>query len=147
MHSLSESVISPPHSYTTYKKYISRSFLTRWVSPVHLRRLLASATAPPTDLTQFIKSQTAYISQYYANIKWELPEAEVYRILKDTKKIIMATDGGAIAFKRSLEFVITDAKHKVLISCYGHTIGHNPLSFRTESSMFLAVLRIVLLIA
>ena len=55
---------------------------------------VTTVTAPPTDLTHFIKSQPAYISQYYANIKWEFPEAEVYNILKETKKIIMATDGG-----------------------------------------------------
>ena len=61
--------------------------------------------------------------------------------------ILMATDGGAKAFKGSLGFVITDAKHKVLISCYGRTAGHDPLSFRTESSAFLAALRVVLLIA
>ena len=108
---------------------------------------LATETAPPTDLTQFIKSQPAYISQYYANIKWEFPEAEVYKILKDTKKIIMATDGGVKAFKGSIEFVITNAKHKVLISCYGRTAGHDPLSFRTEASALLAALRVVLLIA
>ena len=59
----------------------------------------------------------------------------------------MATDGGAKAFKGSLGFLITDAKHKVLISCYGLTVGHDPLLFRTESSAFLAALHIVLLIA
>ena len=85
--------------------------------------------------------------QYYANIKWEVPEDEVYKILKDTKTIIMGTDGGAKAFKGSIGFVITDAKHKLLISCYGRTAGHDPLSFQTETSAFLAALQIVLLIA
>ena len=108
---------------------------------------VTTVAATPTDLTHFIKSQPAYISQYYANIKWEFPEAEVYKILKETKKIIMATDGGAKAFKGSIGFVITDAQHKVLISCYGQTAGHDPLSFRTEASAFLAALRVVLLIA
>ena len=102
---------------------------------------------PPTDLTQFIKSQPAYVSQYYANIKWEVPEDEVYKILKETKTIILGTDGGAKAFKGSIGFVITDAEHKSLISCYGRTAGHDPLSFRTEACAFLAALRIVLLIA
>ena len=41
----------------------------------------ALATAQPTDLVQFIKSQPAYISQYYANTKWELPKAELYKEL------------------------------------------------------------------
>ena len=105
------------------------------------------AIVSPDTLTQFIKSQPEYISQYYANIKWEVPEDEVYKILKDTKTIIMGTDGGAKAFKGSIGFVITDAKHKSLISCYGRTAGHDPLSFRTEASAFLAALRIILLIA
>ena len=38
---------------------------------------IALATAPPSDLTQFMKSQPAYILQYYTNIKWEIPKAEV----------------------------------------------------------------------
>ena len=107
----------------------------------------APTTAPPTNLVQFIKSQLAYISQYYAHIKWEVPKAEVYKVLKDTKEITMATDGGAEAFKGSLGFVITDAENKVLMSCYGRTAGHDPLSFRTKASAFLAALRVVLLIA
>ena len=59
----------------------------------------------------------------------------------------MATDGGAKAFKGSLGFVITDKKKKVLMSCYGRTAGHDPLSFRTKASAFLAALQVVLLIA
>ena len=58
----------------------------------------------------------------------------------------MASDEVAKAFKRSLDFVITDAKHKVLISCYGRNAGHYPLSFQTKASVFLAALRMVLLI-
>ena len=71
----------------------------------------------------------------------------MYKVLKDTKKILIATNEGAKAFKGSLGFVITDAKHKVLISCYGRTTGHDPLSFQTESSAFLAALRVMFLIA
>ena len=106
-----------------------------------------SPTAPPNNLVQFIKSQPEHISQYYAYIKWEVPEAEVYKMLIDTKEIIMATDGGAKAFKGSIGFVITNKQHKVLMSCYGRTAGHDPLSFRTEASAFLAALRVILLIA
>ena len=68
-------------------------------------------------------------------------------MLKDTKKILMATDGGAKSFKGSLGFVITDAKHRVLISYYERTVGHDPLSFRTKASAFLAALQVVLRIA
>ena len=55
--------------------------------------------------------------------------------------------GGAKAFKGSLGFIITNKQHKVLMSCYGRTAGHDPLSFQTEASAFLAALRVVLLIA
>ena len=107
----------------------------------------APATALPTDLVQFIKSQPAYFSHYNANKKWDIPKAEVYKVMKDTKKIVMATDGGAKAFKRSLGFVIPNREHKVIISCYGRTAGHDPLSFRTEANTFLAAIRVVLIIA
>ena len=76
-----------------------------------------------------------------------MPAAEVYQAMKATTLIMMATDGGAKAFKGSIGFVITDVQHKVLMSCYGQTAGHDPLSFRTEASAFLAALRVVLLIA
>ena len=112
----------------------------------HTLKLRPTAPAPPNDLAQFIKSQPAYISQYYANIKWEIPEAEVYKVLKDTKKILMATDRGAKAFKGSLGFVITDAEHRVLLSCYGKIAGHDLLSFQTKARAFLAALQVVLLI-
>ena len=58
----------------------------------------------------------------------------------------MATDGGAQAFKGSIRFFITIAKHKVLTLFYVRTASHNPLSFRTEASAFLAIPRVVLLI-
>ena len=99
-----------------------------------------TAPAPSTDLVQFIKSQPAYICQYYANIKYKLPEAEVYQATKATKKIIMATDGGVKVFEGSLGFVIIDSKNKVLISCYGRAAGRGSLSFRTKASAFLAAL-------
>ena len=76
-----------------------------------------------------------------------IPEAEVYQALKTTTKVIMATDGGAKPFKGSIGFVITDSTHKVLLSCYGRTAGHDPLSFRTKASVFLAALHILFLIA
>ena len=60
--------------------------------------------------------------------------------MKETKKIIMATDGGAKLSKGSLGIVISDLKNKVLISFYGRAASHEPLSFQTETSAFLAVL-------
>ena len=55
----------------------------------HFQTLRPQPTAPatPTDLVKFIKSQPAYILQFYANIKWEIPKAEMYKVLKDRKKI------------------------------------------------------------
>ena len=49
--------------------------------------------------------------------------------------------------KDLLVFSITDANQKSLISCYGQTAGHDPLSFQTKASAFLAALQIVFLIA
>ena len=100
----------------------------------------SAVPAPITYLVQFIKYQPAYISQYYAHIKCEIPEAEVYQEMKATKKIIMVIDRGGCAFKDLLGFVLTDSKNKVLMSCYGRAPGHDPLSFQSEASTFLAVL-------
>ena len=67
--------------------------------------------------------------------------------MKATTMIMMATDGGAKTFKGSLGFVIIDSESKVLISCYGQSAEHDPLSFRSEASAFLAALRVIFLIA
>ena len=87
------------------------------------------------------------LSNLNHHLFYRIPKAEVYQVLKETKKIILATDGGAKAFKGSLGFDITDAKHRVLILYCGRAAGHDPLSFRTKASEFLAALRIVILIA
>ena len=39
---------------------------------------------PIDNLVPFFNSQPAYISQYYANIKCEISEAEVYQAIKTT---------------------------------------------------------------
>ena len=49
--------------------------------------------------------------------------------------------------KGSLIFVITDSESKVLLSCYGQSAGHDPVSFQSEASAFLAALWIIFLIA
>ena len=48
----------------------------------HYKTLKPKPTAPaaPSDLFKFIKSQSVYVSQYYANIKWEISKAEVYMV-------------------------------------------------------------------
>ena len=86
-------------------------------------------SAPITNLVQYLKSKPTYISQYYEHIQCEMSKAEVYQAMETTELIMMATDGGATLFKGSLRFVITNSESKVLISCYGQTVGHDPLSF------------------
>ena len=71
----------------------------------------------------------------------------MYEAMKATKKIIMATYGEAKVFKGSLGFVITDLKNKVLLLCYGQAAGHDPLSFQTKTTVFLAALQVLFLIA
>ena len=78
--------------------YLS-SHLTIETSNRNIFKIRPIAPATRTDLVKFIKYQPTYILQYYANIKWEIPEAEVYQVLKETKKILMATDGGTKVYK------------------------------------------------
>lgn len=49
--------------------------------------------------------------------------------MKEISLIMMATNGGAKAFKESLGFVIIESESKVLLSCYEQPIRHDPLTF------------------
>lgn len=51
---------------------------------------------PITDFIQFSQSQPTCISQYYAQIICEYPAIDVYNMMKESNKIIMATDGGIV---------------------------------------------------
>ena len=57
---------------------------------------------PITDFIQFAKSQPDYISQYYSTITLERPAIDIYNEMKESKKIILAIDGGAIKYKGSI---------------------------------------------
>ena len=52
--------------------------------------------APITGFIQFVQSQPNYISQYYSKIIYEIPAIEIYNKMTVTKRITLATDGGAI---------------------------------------------------
>ena len=59
----------------------------------------------------------------------------------------MAIEGGAIASKGLLRFVVTTTNNTVFLSCYSQPAGHELLSFRSEACIFLAAIRIIFLIA
>lgn len=65
----------------------------------------------------------------------------------ESNKIAMSTDGEAIAFKGSLGFVLITTNGIIILSCYGQPGGHDTLSFRSEACAFLAVTRLIFLIA
>ena len=54
---------------------------------------------PALSFVQYVKSQPKHVSQYYEHINCIIPAKEIYKTMKTTSKIIMATDGGAIKHK------------------------------------------------
>ena len=111
-----------------------------------LLKMDTAVVLPIPDFVQFAKSQPAYISQYYKNITCELPYIELYNLIKESTKIIMAIDRGAISLKGSFRFVLITTNGTVLLSSYGQPAGHNPLSFRSEVCAFLAAICKIFLI-
>ena len=71
----------------------------------------------------------------------------IYQEMKESKKIILVTDGGAIKYKGSIGFVMTTSDGTVLLSCFGQPAGLDPLSFRSKACAFLAATRLIFLIA
>ena len=104
---------------------------------------------PITDFIQFAQSQPDYISQYYLEIKLERSVLDIYNKMKESKKMILATDGGggAIKYKGSIGFVLTTSDGTVLLSCFGQPAGLDLLSFRSEACVFLAATRLIIIIA
>ena len=70
----------------------------------------------------------------------ELPDIELYNLMKESTILVMATDGGAIVFKGFLGFVLTNTKGNVLLTCYGQPAGHNVLSFQSKTCAFIAAI-------
>jgi hypothetical protein len=95
---------------------------------------------------EYVHSQQEHISQYYAQIEYSTVPIRIYKLLKSTHKVHIATDGGAIPLKGSLGFVFADTDGKMLLTCFGQPSGNDPLSFRSEICAFLAAIKLVKLI-
>jgi hypothetical protein len=95
---------------------------------------------------EYIRSQEEYISQYYTQIEFLSTPIEIYELFKSTRKVLIATDGGAIPMKGSIGFVFADEDGNILLTCFGQPAGDNPLSFRSETCAFLATIRLVTLL-
>jgi hypothetical protein len=95
---------------------------------------------------EYLLSQEEHISQYYEQIEFFMVPMKIYDLFKSTKKVYIATDGGAIPLKGSLGFVFADEEGTILLSCFGQPSGNDPLSFRSEICAFLAAIRLVTLL-
>jgi hypothetical protein len=90
-------------------------------------------TAPlATTFVEYIRTQEEHIAQYYTQIQFLTVPHEIYEILKSTRKVNMATDGGAIQFKGSIGFVLADEEGNILLTCYGQPSGNS--DNRTEKT-------------
>jgi hypothetical protein len=96
---------------------------------------------------EFLHSQKEHMTQYYTQIEFLTVPIRIYKLLKSTHKVHIATDGGAIQLKGSLGFVFADTEGNILLSCFGQPSGNDPLSFRSEICAFLAAVRLENLIA
>ncbi len=56
---------------------------------------------------EYLLSQEEHISQYYEQIEFFMVPMKIYELLKSTKRVLIATDGGAIPLKGSLGFVFS----------------------------------------
>jgi hypothetical protein len=100
----------------------------------------------PATFMEYLMAQEAHITQYYTQIDFLTTPVTIYKLLKSTNKVNIATDGGAIPLKGSLGFVFVDEEGTILWTCYGQSSGNNPLSFRSEICAFLAAVRLVTLL-
>lgn len=67
-------------------------------------------------------SQEEHITQCYTQIDFLVVPHEIYALIKSTKKMKIATDGGAIPIKGSLEFVFADEDGTILLNVFQSTI-------------------------
>jgi hypothetical protein len=105
--------------------------------------------AKPAQYRTFMEhlmSQEEHITQYYEQIEFFMVPMKIYELFKSTKRVLIATDGGAIPLKGSLGFVFADEEGTILLSCFGQPSGNDPLSFRSEICAFLAAIRLVTLL-
>jgi hypothetical protein len=106
----------------------------------------SSTTRRKETLQEHVRSQEEHISQYYTQIDFLTVPFTIYELIKSMKRILIATDGGAIPKKGSLGFVFADEDGKILLTCFGQPAGNDPLSFRSEICAFLAAIRLVTLL-
>lgn len=99
--------------------------------------------ATPTNFLSALLQQPEHISHYYIQVDFHTVPIQIYEQLKTAGKILIATDGGTIPYKRSLGFVLADTEGTILLTCYGQPVGHDPLSFRLEICAFLAAVRLI----
>jgi hypothetical protein len=85
----------------------------------------------PGTFMEYLLAQEEHISQYYTQIEFLSVPVTIYELLKSSKKIHIATEGGAIPFKGSIGFVFADENGTILLTCFGQPSGNNPLSFRS----------------
>jgi hypothetical protein len=100
-------------------------------------------TVQDGTLMEYLMSQEEHISQYYAQIEFLIVPMKIYELFKSTKRVLIATDGGAIPLKGSLGFVFADEDGTILLTCFGQPSGNDPLSFRSEICAFLAAVRLI----
>jgi hypothetical protein len=106
----------------------------------------SSTTRRKETFQEHVRSQEEHISQYYTQIDFLTVPFTIYELIKSTKRILIATDGGAIPKKGSLGFVFADEDGKILLTYFGKPAGNDPLSFRSEICAFLAAIRLVILL-
>jgi hypothetical protein len=95
---------------------------------------------------KYIRHEEEHISQYYMQLEFLTVTIKIYKLLKTTKKVLIATDGGAIPMKGSIGFVIADEDGNILLTCFGQQAGNNPISFRPKICASLAAIRLVTLL-
>jgi hypothetical protein len=49
-----------------------------------------------TTFKDYIKTQEEHVTQYYTQINFIMVPHKIYKLLKSTRKVLIATDGGAI---------------------------------------------------
>jgi hypothetical protein len=83
------------------------------------------------NFMDYIKTQEEHVTQYYTQIDFIRVPHEIYELIKSTKKVLIATDGGAIpSMKGSIGFLIADEDGNILLTCFRQPAGNNnPLSF------------------
>ena len=87
--------------------------------------------------------QPEHISQYFTQVDFHTVPFQTYEYLKSSRRVLIATDGGAVPLKGSLGFVVADDDANILATCFGQPSGHDPLSFRSEICAFLAAVTFI----